>query len=466
MEIECTVKHITHQSADQRWGVIQCRDIDNKKFTATGSVGSVENGMCLKLIGNWKEHATYGKQFQVDAWTEELPKSPEGIREYLAGTVDGIGPKLATEIVRTFGSKALEIIKKDPERLREVKGIGKGKKKFNNILEGLKKSEEAQDVLIFFGQYGVTQNLAFKIFEHYRKNHPEKDIVKEVRKNPYQLIDEMRGIGFRTADNIALAIGFEKSDPTRLHEGLKYTLGCLGDEGHVYAQHQQLIDKASELLEITKKEAEEAIEVNLLTKTIIEDGDAIYLQQYYFAEKNVARDLLFIRDTKAKNEHLVADIRKIEKETGTELDETQAEAVQCAIENKVMILTGGPGTGKTTTTKAVIKALTDNQLKVLLAAPTGRAAKRMSEATGKEAMTIHRLLEYNPTDGFKKNAENPLDGDVLIVDEASMIDILLMQSLMDAIPAKMRLIFVGDVNQLPSVGAGNVLRDLIVKNLQ
>ena len=290
-----------------------------------------------------------------------------------------------------------------------------------------------------------------------------RESIDNVKENPYRLADDIWGIGFKTADGIARKMGYEMNDERRLRSGLIYTLNQLADEGHCYAEEEQLIATAKQLLEADEECIRTAMTHAIETEDLMLDGTAIYLPPFYYAECGTANRLNTLVHTKEAGSIFTArfDLAKLQRETGIEYDEVQVEAIRQAIASKVMVLTGGPGTGKTTTTKAIIAALQSAGMRILLAAPTGRAAKRMSEATGMEAKTIHRLLEYNPQDGYKRNDENPLEGDALIVDECSMIDIILMNNLTKALPTTMRLVLVGDIDQLPSVGAGNVLRDII-----
>lgn len=298
---------------------------------------------------------------------------------------------------------------------------------------------------------------AAKIYRQYGK-----ESIDKVKENPYRLADDIWGIGFKTADGIARKMGYEMNDERRLRSGLIYTLNQLADEGHCYAEEEQLIATAKQLLEADEECIRTAMTHAIETEDLMLDGTAIYLPPFYYAECGTANRLSTLVNTKEAGSFFTArfDLAKLQRETGIEYDEVQVEAIRQAIASKVMVLTGGPGTGKTTTTKAIISALQSAGMRILLAAPTGRAAKRMSEATGMEAKTIHRLLEYNPQDGYKRNDENPLE-DALIVDECSMIDIILMNNLTKALPTTMRLVLVGDIDQLPSVGAGNVLRDII-----
>ena len=311
--------------------------------------------------------------------------------------------------------------------------------------------------MLFLQSNGVSTAFAAKIYKTY--GNESVDIVRE---NPFRLADDIWGIGFKTADSIAEKLGFGKCDYVRCRSGIMYTLNALADEGHVYSERDQLIRKAVELLEADGQSVSSALDRMLADSDLILDGEEIYLQPFYYAEVGTAKKLLNLSTAPASvKAGDSVDIERIQQLTGMQYDEIQADAIQTALQSKVMILTGGPGTGKTTTTQGIISAMQLYGMEILLAAPTGRAAKRMTETTGLEAKTIHRLLEFKPPEGYQRNDETPLEGDALIVDEASMIDIVLMNSLLKAVPEGMRLILVGDIDQLPSVGPGNVLRDII-----
>ena len=367
----------------------------------------------------------------------------------------GIGPKFAHLIVERFGTETIDIIEEDIERLYEVPGIGK--KRVEKIRESWEKQKDIKNVMLFLQQYGVSTAYAAKIYRQYGK-----ESIDQVKENPYRLADDIWGIGFKTADGIAGKMGYGKNDLRRCRSGIQYTLNELADEGHVYAVEEQLIEAAGKLLEADREPIVQAMAGMIASEDLIREQEAIYLPPFYHSERGTARRLLALMTSRSSAlfEGNI-DIQAIEKATGVGYDDVQVAAIRQAVRSRVMVLTGGPGTGKTTTTQGIIAAYRAAGLRVLLAAPTGRASKRMSEATGMEAKTIHRLLEFNPQDGYKRNDDNPLEGDVLIVDECSMIDIILMYNLMKAIPVQMRLILVGDIDQLPSVGAGNVLRDII-----
>ena len=410
----------------------------------------------LLCEGDWKVDKRYGSQFVCQTWEEVMPATAYGIEKYLgSGLVKGIGPKFAQLIVKQFGLDTIEVIETDIERLYEVPGIGK--KRVEKIRESWEKQKDIKNVMLFLQGYGVSTAYAAKIYRQYGK-----ESIDKVKENPYRLADDIWGIGFKTADGIAGKMGYGKNDLRRCKSGIIYTLNQLANEGHVYAEEEQLVKAATDLLEADEDSIRKALSDMARTEDLKIEEDAIYLPPFYYAEVGTANRLLaLLRESEGNLFASKFNAMELSKETGITYDEVQLQAIGEALRSKVMVLTGGPGTGKTTTTQGIIAALKHLGLRILLAAPTGRAAKRMSEATGMEAKTIHRLLEYNPKDGYKRNGENPLEGDALIVDECSMIDIILMNSLMKAVPVSMRLVMVGDIDQLPSVGAGNVLRDII-----
>ena len=454
----CVVERITYQNAENGYSVmkVKVKGYDDL-VTLVGNLLEVPAGSVLLCEGEWRVDKRYGQQFQCETWEEVMPATAYGIKKYLgSGLVKGIGPKFAKLIVGHFGTDTIEVIETDIERLYEVPGIGK--KRVEKIRESWEKQKDIKNVMLFLQGFGVSTAYAAKIYRQYGK-----ESIDKVKENPYRLADDIWGIGFKTADGIARKMGYEMNDERRLRSGLIYTLNQLADEGHCYAEEQQLIATARQLLEADEECIRTAMTHAIETEDLMLDGTGIYLPPFYYAECGTANRLSTLVHTKEVGSIFTArfDLAKLQRETGIEYDEVQVEAIRQAIASKVMVLTGGPGTGKTTTTKAIITALQSAGMRILLAAPTGRVAKRMSEATGMEAKTIHRLLEYNPQDGYKRNDENPLEGDALIVDEYSMIDIILMNNLTKALPTTMRLVLVGDIDQLPSVGAGNVLRDII-----
>ncbi len=459
IKLRCVVEHITYQNEKNGWSVmkVKVKGYDNL-VTLTGSLLDVPVGSVLLVDGDWRVDPKYGQQFVAQSWTEVMPATLYGIEKYLgSGLVKGIGPAYAKAIVSRFGLETIDVIENDIERLLEVPRLGK--KRMEKIRDSWEKQKDIKEVMVFLQGHGVSTAFAAKIYRKY-----EKESIAKVKENPYQLADDIWGIGFKTADSIASKMGYEKNDPRRCRSGILYALNELAEEGHVYAEPEQLVEAATKLLEAEETPVRQALASMMEAKDVIADNDVVYLPPFYHAENGSAKRLQsLLADTSLSNSDIAAEPEAEYgvKSGGIVYDEVQQAAIQQALDSKVMVLTGGPGTGKTTTTQGIIAAFKARQMSILLAAPTGRAAKRMTEATGMEAKTIHRLLEYNPMDGYKRNDENPLEGDALIVDECSMIDILLFYNLMKAIPSNMRLILVGDIDQLPSVGAGNVLRDII-----
>ncbi|MCI8991491.1 MAG: ATP-dependent RecD-like DNA helicase [Eubacterium sp.] len=483
VKIRCVVERITYQNPENGYSVLKCRVKGYGELVpVVGNLLDANVGSVLLAEGDWKVDAKYGRQFAAQNWEETLPATVYGMEKYLgSGLIKGVGPKFAKRIVREFGTDTFSVIEDHVELLAKVEGIGR--KRVQMIAQSWEKQKEVKNIMLFLQEHQVSSSFAAKIYKQYGN-----DSIAVMKKNPYQLADDIWGIGFRTADQIAEKLGFEKESYVRLRSGLMYTLSELSDDGHVYAEKQQLIDKASELLEASAETVIMTMDDMILKGELIqeknfaksdEEGNPVipvYLPPFYYAEVGVASklkklayapagDRLYTKLMEARektgNLNLSVDIGAVQEKAGMTYDEVQADAIRQAATAKVMVLTGGPGTGKTTTTHGIISAYRAYGLKILLAAPTGRAAKRMMEATGLEAKTIHRLLECKPPDGYQKNEENPLEGDVLIIDECSMIDMILMNSLLKAIPPAMRLILVGDIDQLPSVGAGNVLRDMI-----
>lgn len=459
IKLRCVVEHITYQNQENGWSVmkVKVKGYDNL-VTLTGSLLDVPVGSVLLVDGDWRVDPRYGQQFVAQSWTEVMPATIYGIEKYLgSGLIKGIGPVYAKAIVSRFGLETIDVIENDIERLLDVPRLGR--KRMEKIRESWEKQKDIKEVMVFLQGYGVSTAFAAKIYRKY-----EKDSIAKVKENPYQLADDIWGIGFKTADGIASKMGYEKNDPRRCRSGILYTLNELAEEGHVYAEPEQLVDAAVKLLDAGESPVRQALASMIEANDVVSDNEVIYLSPFYHAENGSAKRLQsLLSDTSLFNADIAAEpeAKYGDKPGDIVYDEVQLAAIQKALDSKVMVLTGGPGTGKTTTTQGIIAAFKARHMSILLAAPTGRAAKRMTEATGMEAKTIHRLLEYNPMDGYKRNDANPLDGDALIVDECSMIDILLFYNLMKAIPSNMRLILVGDIDQLPSVGAGNVLRDII-----
>lgn len=459
-KLRCVVERITFQSPETGYTVLKARVKDYTELVAVvGNLLDANVGSVLLVEGSWKVDSRYGRQFMAESWEETMPATVYGIEKYLgSGLIKGVGPKFAQRIVRMFGTETIAVIEDDIDRLRQVEGIGS--KRISMIKESWQKQKEVKNIMLFLQSNGVSTAYAAKIYKEYGNT-----AIDKVKENPFRLADDIWGIGFRTADTIAAKLGFGKDSFLRLRSGILYTLSALADEGHVYAERSQLAGKAVELLEADIANVQMTLDNMLQAEELIMEEDAIFLPAFNYAEKGTAHKLIQLVEDVSGFDSLrpeqQVDVASLEKKLGIQYDEVQAQAVQEAARSKVMVLTGGPGTGKTTTVQGIIAAYGQMGLRILLAAPTGRAAKRMSEATGLPAKTIHRLLECKPPEGYQRNEENPLEGDVLIVDECSMIDIILMNSLLKALPRNMRLVLVGDIDQLPSVGAGNVLRDII-----
>jgi len=456
-KIRGVVERITYQNPENGYSVLRVAVKGYSELvTVVGNLVDANVGSVLLIEGDWKVDKKYGSQFIAQKWEETVPATVFGIEKYLgSGLIKGVGPKFAKRIVNLFGMDTISVIEDAPERLNEVDGIGK--KRVEMIVKSWEQQKEIKNIMLFLQGHDVSTSFAAKIYKTYGN-----DSIEIVKANPYSLADDIWGIGFKTADGIATKLGFDKNCFTRCRSGILYTLNQLADEGHVYVEKEQLISKSTELLDTEREAVTDTLEKILNTSDLLLDEEGIYLPPFYMAETGVARRLKLLNDSPARiDTNLKVNIPKLQEKIGIEYDEIQAHGIQQAVTAKVMILTGGPGTGKTTTTLGIIRVLQIMGLRILLAAPTGRAAKRMTETTGMEAKTIHRLFEFKPPEGYQKNENSPLDGDVLIVDESSMIDIILMNSLLKAIPPHMKLILVGDIDQLPSVGAGNVLRDII-----
>jgi len=458
--LRCVVERITYQNAENGYTVIKCKAKNyNDLVTVVGAMPDVHVGSVLSLEGFWKVDSKYGRQFSAEKWEETLPATVYGIEKYLgSGLIKGIGPKFAGRIVRKFGKGTLDVIEETPDLLIEVEGIGRVR--VERIKKSWQEQKEIKNIMLFLQGHEVSVSHAAKIFRTYGS-----ESIQVVTENPYRLADDIWGIGFKTADTIAAKLGIEKDRFIRLRSGLLYTLNKLSESGHCYALREQLIGTAEKLLCVEAPELEMTLDEMLRTSDVIKDEEAIYLPPFYFSETGCARRLLRLMEAENDKKRMAADMERAAEQaaqsTGFLYDEIQMSAIKTAVTSKVMVLTGGPGTGKTTTTLGIISVYKHFGSRILLAAPTGRAAKRLSEATGTEAKTIHRLLEYKPPEGYQKTEENPLDGDVLILDECSMIDVILMYNLLKAVPEHMSLILIGDIDQLPSVGAGNVLKDII-----
>ena len=464
------IDHIIFRNEDNGYTVMVLKGVSEEdELTCVGSFPVVTQGASVELEGNFTQHPVYGKQFQAVRLTEKMPEDALAMERYLgSGAIKGIGAALAGRIVRHFGDDTFQIVENEPERLSEVKGISE--KKAREIAMQIAEKSDMRKAMMFLQKYGISLNLGAKIYQKYGDS-----VYSVLQENPYRLADDISGVGFKIADEIAYRIGIHTDSDYRIKSGMVYTLQQATGEGHVYLPKDELFQRAAELLGVDSSYMEKHLVDLAMERKIVqkEQGDQIliYPAQYYYLELNTARmlrelDIFCPEDEKIVERRIV----QIEKETGTVLDEMQKKAVQEAAGHGLLILTGGPGTGKTTTINAIIRYFEGEGAEIRLAAPTGRAAKRMTEATGYEAQTIHRLLELSgmPEDDregqpihFERNAENPLETDVIIIDEMSMVDIHLIHSLLMAVTAGTRLILVGDENQLPSVGPGNVLRDII-----
>ena len=463
VEIRGTIERIVFHNSENGYTIFRLRP-DHKQDieTLVGVMQSPQVGMQICAKGKYTTHPKFGRQLQMSTYTEERPSSAEGIRAFLAsGCIKGIGPKWAERIVIHFGSKTFQILDNDPDKLLEIHRFGE--KRLKAVKQSWAEHQGVRELMIFLQEYDIGPSYAFRIYKHYAS--AALNIVKE---NPYRLAMDIFGIGFHTADMLALKMGFEKNSSLRAQAGLLYALMEISNDGHIYYPQTKLIEKTSSELDIDPHLVEEALK-NLVSeeRIIIDDLDdekGVYLTRHYTYESKIAfylkRLLNSPRAVQFKNPQAI--VEKVLSTMKIELAKEQLEAVNTATKSKVMVLTGGPGTGKTTILNAIIKVFQSVGAKVLLAAPTGRAAKRMSETSGCEAKTIHRLLEFSPKEeGFGRNENNPLACGLLVVDEASMMDTMLMYQLIKAAPMGATIIFVGDVNQLPSVGPGNVLRDII-----
>ena len=453
------VERITYVNEENGFSVIK---IKSKGFselvTVVGNMSIINVGSVLNLKGEWKQDSKYGKQFSAQECIEAIPATVAGIEKYLgSGLIKGIGPVYAKKIVKKFKEETIDIIEEETDRLIEVDGIGQ--KRIEMIKKTWQEQKEIKNVMLFLQGHGVSTAFAVKIYKTYGN-----DSIKLVQENPFRLADDIWGIGFKTADQIARKLGFAPDSYERCRAGIIYILNQIANDGHCYATKEELVKLGQEILEVSEEKLIEVLARMVMDKSVIfERENAYYLPPFYYSEIGVAEKIkeLTRQNTKFKSLPLARIVEEIQKENNIQYDIVQKEAIEKAVSSKFMVLTGGPGTGKTTTTLAIIKVFEKMYAQVVLAAPTGRAAKRMSEATGMEAKTIHRLLEVKPPNGFQKNSDNPLECDVLIIDETSMVDIILMYNLLKAVPLDCVVIFVGDVDQLPSVGPGNVLRDII-----
>lgn len=465
------MEHIVFRNEENGYTVLNLT-AESGEITCVGNFQAVHEGEYLEAEGEYTTHAAYGQQFRAETYRIKIPESGLALERYLgSGALKGIGPALAARIVRRFGEDTLRIMEEEPERLSEIKGISE--KKAREIGEQMIEKSQMQNAMIFLAQYGISLSLGIKIYNQY-----QDALYRVLKENPYRMAEDIPGVGFRIADEIAARIGIRVDSGYRLQSGLYYVLGQAGAQGHLYLPRQELLYRAGQLLGVQADTLEKhlmdlAIDRKVILKEERQEGREpsvnVYTSQAYYLELNTARMLQELNIVCAdQEEKLRQNVARMEKSSGIVLDEGQRQAVVQAVKNGLMILTGGPGTGKTTTINAMIRYFEGEGLEISLAAPTGRAAKRMKEATGHEASTIHRLLELSgmaeessANIRFEKNAENPLEADVVIIDEMSMVDIYLMHALLSAIVPGTRLILVGDMHQLPSVGPGSVLKDMI-----
>lgn len=464
------IDHFIYRNETNGYGVIELYTED-ENLICVGTFQGVDQGENIEVTGDYVEHAVYGRQLKVESIRVIAPEDAYAMERYLAGgAVKGVGPALAKRIVKKFGNDTFRIMEEEPERLAEIKGISE--RMAMEIASYMENRKELRDAMVFLQKYGITNNLAMKIYDTYGMQ-----LYSIIQENPYRLAEELEGIGFKRADEIAMKSGIRIDSEFRISCGICYALGQAATEGHAYLPKEELVYRSVALLETGAEQIEAAIPNLAMEKKLVikQEGESVccYLSKTYYEELACAKMLKDLQNSGKQTEEteekrIKAQIAVIEKELDIELDELQHMAVLEAARNGIFILSGGPGTGKTTTINAIIRYFEREGMDIMLAAPTGRAAKRMTEATGFEAKTIHRLLELNGTfaeDGkrarFEKNEDSPLETDVLIIDEMSMVDIHLFYALLKAVPLEVKLILVGDVNQLPSVGPGQVLRDLI-----
>ncbi len=453
-QIQGIIERITYQNEENGYTVIKVRVKGYSDLVAvTGNMASVSVGSVLSMTGEWKVDSKYGRQFNAALYSETLPATVYGIQKYLgSGLIKGIGPKYAKKIVGTFMENTLDVIENNPNELITVDGIGK--KRVELIKKAWGEQREIKNLMIFLQEKGISTTYASRIYRAYGDRS-----IETITENPYKLADDIFGIGFRTADIIAEKLGVDKERHMRCRSGIFYTLNELSNEGHCFAHWNQLVESATELLGIEEPKIVMTLSDMAFSGDVIaeENKSRIYLPPFYHCESGTAKliEKIAVYPREKKINNISSDEKTVK------YDEMQLKAIECAANSKFMVLTGGPGTGKTTTVKGIIRMFMRNSLSVLLTAPTGRAAKRMTETTGLESKTVHRLLELKPPDGYQKNADNQLEGDFIIVDESSMMDIILFYNLLKAVPPHMSVILIGDTDQLPSIGAGNVLRDII-----
>ncbi len=464
-QLQATIENIVFHNKDNGY-TIAVVQTEEEQFTAVGVLPSCYVGRTYMLRGDFTTHPSYGEQFAFKESEEVMPSTEAGIAGFLSsGFLKGIGPKAAAAIVKKFGQDTFDVIESSPQRLMEVSGIGA--KRAEAIAEAFRSHKEFAEITIYLGQFDISASIAMKLYKTYGP-----DTIAAVEENPYRLATEVYGIGFVQADRIAAKMGIEKENEDRIRSGIGYTLLYYSNEGNTFLPRTLLKEKAAEMLEVSTDLVDDALVAMAFEGEVrienLEGREVVYLMAYYVAEQNVTKALTALEQGTLKpvNGQMDSLIAIAEKETGIQYSAEQKHAVSTSLNNGVTVITGGPGTGKTTIINGILKILEHNGFKVAIAAPTGRAAKRITQTTGHPASTIHRLLEYSYFEGidemrFGRNEENPLDADVVIIDEASMVDLMLMNGLMKALPVGTRLVLVGDADQLPSVGAGNVLSDIL-----
>ncbi|MBQ9856180.1 MAG: ATP-dependent RecD-like DNA helicase [Clostridia bacterium] len=460
---EGVIDEIVFRNESNGYTVLSLKPDKGRAFTVVGTFPMINNGERIYIEGEWTEHRDYGKQLKASSFEILKPTTKSGIERYLAsGIIKGVGPATAKLLVKTFGNETLEVLENHPDRLIEIDGIGP--KRARQIAESYQMQRESRMIMVYLAGFGLTPAMSLKIYNRYKEN--TKAIID---RDPYRLIEDIGGIGFRSADAIALSMGFQKNDEKRLRSGIQYVLSDAENNfGHTYLPYTHLVQEASGLLEVPKELTERSVSFQIMKGELVsEDADGekiIYLASLYHAEAEVAvkiKKLLMDKTDADYTDKIEETIQKLYDDQGMLLSDMQKEALSLASQSRVCIITGGPGTGKTTLIQCLIQ-LFSGEGEIELCAPTGRAAKRMTEATGREARTIHRLLEYSGSDEvFQRNADSPLTAKTIIVDEMSMVDIFLMRNLLKAVKNGTRIILSGDKDQLPSVGAGNVLSDLI-----
>jgi exodeoxyribonuclease V alpha subunit len=482
--LQGSVERVTYYNDENGYSVIRL-DVEGRSdlVTVVGNLPEVQPGESLRLEGRWAVHPQYGRQFKAEWCEQVLPATVEGIRAYLgSGMIKGVGPVTAKRIVQRFGVDTLQVLDEEPERLREALGVGP--KRAESVAKAWEEQKHIREVMMFLQSHGVSTNLAVKVYKTYGD-----DALQVVQEDPYRLARDIWGVGFKTADKVAKDLGLPHDAPSRVQAGVAYALSQLADDGHVYAPEEELVAEAASLLEVDPHligeaiqalDADEVVQCDTLIypslnesaspAASLQEEQAVYLAPFYYGEVGVTNRLRDLLDNPAtrlaafRSVNWEALLAQVTRKSAIELSEEQRRAVQAALTNKVTVLTGGPGTGKTVTVRTVIAALEAMRRQYALCAPTGRAAKRLSEATERPAKTVHRLLEYSPQHGFQRNAERPLEVDCLIVDEASMLDLLLTNRLLKAVDPAAHVLLVGDVDQLPSVGAGDILRDIIASH--